>query len=90
MPQGNTPNSRDKSPPLKTPRRMSMASKTVLAATFGEALEFYDFTAYGIFAVYVARAFFPTQGEFLSLLLTIATFGIGFVTRPLGALVLGA
>jgi MFS family permease len=69
---------------------MSMASKTVLAATFGEALEFYDFTAYGIFAVYVARAFFPTQGEFLSLLLTIATFGIGFVTRPLGALVLGA
>jgi MFS family permease len=90
MPQGNTPNSRDKSPPLETPRRMSMVSKTVLAATLGEALEFYDFTAYGIFAVYVARAFFPTQGELLSLLLTIATFGIGFVTRPLGALVLGA
>jgi MFS family permease len=67
-----------------------MASKTVFAATLGEALEFYDFTAYGIFAVYVAHAFFPTKGEILSLLLTIATFGIGFVTRPVGALVLGA
>jgi MFS family permease len=67
-----------------------MASRTVFAATLGEALEFYDFTAYGIFAVYVAHAFFPTKGEMLSLLLTIATFGIGFVTRPIGALVLGA
>jgi MFS family permease len=67
-----------------------MATKTIMAATLGEALEFYDFTAYGIFAVYVAHAFFPTTAEMLSLLLTIATFGIGFVTRPLGALVLGA
>jgi MFS family permease len=73
------------------PQRMTrMATKTVAAAAIGEALEFYDFTAYGIFAVYVAHAFFPTKGELLSLLLTVATFGIGFAIRPVGALVLGA
>ena len=75
----------------KQPERLArMATKTILAATVGEALEFYDFTAYGVFAVYVAHAFFPTSSEFLSLLLTVATFGIGFLSRPLGALVLGA
>ena len=71
-------------------RFTGMATKTILAATLGEALEFYDFTAYGVFAVYVAHAFFPTNSEFLSLLLTVATFGIGFLSRPLGALILGA
>ena len=81
-------------PPIvetKQPERLAgMATKTILAATLGEALEFYDFTVYGVFAVYVAHAFFPTNSEFLSLLLTVATFGIGFLSRPLGALVLGA
>lgn len=71
-------------------RLTSMAKRTIFAATLGEALEFYDFTAYGVFAVYVAHAFFPTNSKFLSLLLTVATFGIGFLSRPLGALVLGA
>ena len=41
---------------LQTPRRMSMASNAVLPATLGEVVESYDFTAYNIFAVYVAHA----------------------------------
>jgi MFS family permease len=88
MPQGKLSDGRNTS--RGETKSAGMASRTVLAATLGEALEFYDFTAYGIFAVYVSRAFFPTQEEMLSLLLTIGTFGIGFITRPLGALVLGA
>jgi MFS family permease len=55
----------------------------------GNALEFYDFLAYTLFAVYIGHAFFPTHSGALSLLLSVATFGIGFVTRPLGAWVLG-
>ncbi len=61
----------------------------VLAVSLGNGLEFYDFLAYTLFAVYIGRAFFPTRSGSLSLLLSVGTFGIGFVTRPLGALVLG-
>jgi MFS family permease len=62
----------------------------IAATVAGNALEFYDFLAYTTFAVYIGRAFFPTQTEFASLLLSLATFGVGFFTRPLGALLIGA
>ena len=56
----------------------------------GNALEFYDFVIYAYFAVYIGQAFFPVGGEFGSLLLAAATFGTGFFTRPLGAILIGA
>lgn len=56
----------------------------------GNALEFYDFLTYSTFAVYVGRTFFPTDSAFASLLLTLATFGVGFLTRPLGGVLIGA
>jgi MFS family permease len=62
----------------------------VTAAVLGNALEFYDFTVYGAFAVFIGRAFFPTGNPYASLMLSVATFGIGFVTRPLGGAVIGA
>jgi len=62
----------------------------VFATVAGNALEFYDFLTYSTFAVYIGRAFFPTGNAFASLLLTLATFGVGFVTRPLGGLLIGA
>ena len=52
-------------------------------------LEWYDFIIYGILAVHLARAFFPQDGTQAALLATLAVFGISFVMRPLGALVLG-
>lgn len=61
----------------------------IAAAVLGNALEFFDFTSYAFFAVMIGRAFFPTQSAFGSLLLSVATFGVGFVTRPLGAVVIG-
>src|ERR1700727_400397 len=62
----------------------------VLGATIGNMLEFYDFVTYSFFARQIGHAFFPTKSEFASLLLSLATFGAGFVTRPIGAIVIGS
>jgi MFS family permease len=61
-----------------------------VAVVAGNALEFYDFVLYSTFAVYIGHAFFPADNALVSLLLSLATFGIGFLTRPLGGLVIGA
>ena len=45
---------------------------------------------FGYYASGIARAFFPSQSEYASLMLSFATFGSGYLMRPLGALVLGA
>ncbi len=61
----------------------------IAAAVIGNALEWYDFIVFGFFAVIIARLFFPTQSQYASLLLTTATFGVGFFMRPIGGIVLG-
>lgn len=61
----------------------------VVAATIGCLLEWYDFAVYGFFSLTIAALFFPVKSEWISLLLAAATFGVGFVIRPIGALVLG-
>jgi MFS family permease len=63
---------------------------TVAATVTGNALEFYDFLTYSTFAVYIGRAYFPAGSAFANLLLTLATFGVGFLTRPLGGILIGA
>lgn len=71
-----------------------MTTKTsrgaVIATLAGNTLEFYDFITYTFFAVYIGKAFFPTGSSFVSLLLSVATFGVGFLTRPLGGALIGA
>jgi MFS transporter, MHS family, proline/betaine transporter len=63
--------------------------RVVLAATIGNTLDWYDFLIYGFLAATIAKLFFPTESELASLLLSVATFGVGAVVRPVGALVLG-
>jgi MFS transporter, MHS family, proline/betaine transporter len=63
--------------------------RIVLAATIGNTLEWYDFLVYGLLAVTIAKLFFPTGSELSSLLLSMATLGVGLVMRPVGAIVLG-
>ncbi|AOY94162.1 MFS transporter [Cupriavidus sp. USMAA2-4] len=63
--------------------------KAILAATIGNGLEWFDFTVYSFFAVIIAKLFFPTGNDLTSFLLTVATFGVGFFMRPVGAIVLG-
>jgi MFS family permease len=66
-------------------------SKKVVAATVaGNALEFFDFITYAFFAVYIGQAFFPAKTPLMSLLLSVAVFGVGFIFRPLGGIVIGA
>ena len=61
----------------------------IAAATTGNALEFYDFLTYAFFSIQIGHAFFPSRTAYGSLMLSLATFGAGFLTRPLGAVVIG-
>ncbi len=62
----------------------------VIRVAAGNFLEMYDFMVYGYYAAAIGRTFFPSGNEFASLMLSLATFGAGFLMRPLGAVVLGA
>ncbi|NDL63923.1 MFS transporter [Enterobacteriales bacterium SAP-6] len=79
---------------MSTPASQSGASQagimTVLRVTCGNFLEMYDFMVFGYYASAIAATFFPNSNPFASLMMTLMTFGAGFLMRPLGALVLGA
>src|SRR2546428_3154274 len=62
----------------------------VVRVALGNFLEMYDFMVFGYYAAAIGRAFFPTQNEYASLMLSFMTFGTGYLMRPLGAVVLGA
>src|SRR6202000_1695332 len=72
------------------PDSKSLIGRETFAATIGNMLEFYDFITYSFFAIQIGHTFFPTQGEFGSLMLSLATFGAGFITRPIGGIVIGS
>jgi len=64
--------------------------KNILRVTSGNFLEMYDFFLFGLYAIYISNTFFPSNDEFISMMATFATFGAGFLMRPLGAIILGA
>ena len=64
-------------------------TRQIAAAVVGNALEWYDFVVFGFLSPVIARLFFPTSSDTAALLLTYLTFGVGFVMRPVGAIVLG-
>jgi MFS transporter, MHS family, proline/betaine transporter len=64
--------------------------RVIVATSIGNALEWFDFVAYGFLAVTMARLFFPGSSDVAALLLTFGTFGVPFLVRPLGAIVMGA
>ena len=71
--------------------RAGLSKKHVIAATtLGTALEFYDFTIYSFFAIQIGQLFFPGASPVNQFLLSIGVFGVGFVVRPLGGIVIGA
>src|SRR5215467_1176701 len=63
---------------------------SVLRVSSGNFLEMYDFMVFGYYASAIGAAFFPSGNKFVSLMLSLMTFGAGFLMRPLGAIVLGA
>lgn len=70
-------------------RAAAKKRRLIAAAAVGNALEFYDFTVYSFFAILIGKLFFPVHSSFGQLMLAVASFGVGFVTRPLGGLVIG-
>jgi MFS transporter, MHS family, citrate/tricarballylate:H+ symporter len=76
------------SPPREASRREKVGA--VLRVASGNFLEMYDFIVYGYYATYIAKTFFPAGSDFASLMLSLMTFGVGYLMRPIGAIVLGA
>jgi MHS family proline/betaine transporter-like MFS transporter len=66
----------------------SMRRRIVIASTIGNALEWFDFTVFGLFVGIIGRLYFPSGDPSTSILLAFATFGIAFVARPIGGIVL--
>ena len=71
-------------------RGAGAATRLIIASSVGNALEFYEILVYGYFAVTISKVFFPAANEAVSLLVTLGTFGISFLARPVGAIFLGA
>ena len=63
--------------------------RSILAAAAGNVLEWYDFTVYAYMAPFIAAKFFPGDDPMSGLLAVFATFGLGFVVRPLGGILIG-
>jgi MHS family citrate/tricarballylate:H+ symporter-like MFS transporter len=64
-----------------------LAKRHIVAVVMGNGLEFYDFVTYAVFAVQIGQTFFP--GSRYQLLLSLATFGAGFIGRPIGSFFIG-
>jgi len=71
-----------------TPEGLSLGK--IIAIGSGNALEFYDFLTFSFFAIQIGHVFFPEAQTSHGLLFSLATFGVGFLTRPLGGVIIGA
>jgi MHS family proline/betaine transporter-like MFS transporter len=76
-------------PSFADPKQRNIA-RLIVATSIGNALEWFDISVYAYFALYVSKAFFPNQDATISLLLTFGTFGLSFLVRPIGGVILGA
>ena len=69
--------------------RSGLPAYQIAAVAIGNALQFYDFLTYGFFASQIGYAFFPSKDATASLIASLATFGAGYLTRPVGAVLIG-
>ena len=75
---------------MLSPAERASKVRAVVRVSSGNFLEMYDFMVFGYYASAIGRAFFPVKSDFAALMLSLMTFGSGFLMRPLGAIVLGA
>ena len=76
-------------PSVMAPVVVGPAARHVAAVVAGNGLAFYDFLSYAYFAAQIGRSLFPAGREGTALLESLATFGVGFLMRPVGAFVIG-
>jgi MHS family proline/betaine transporter-like MFS transporter len=65
-------------------------ARAILAASIGNALEWYDFSVYAFFAIYISHTVFVDSGGASALIKAFLVYGVAFVARPVGAVLLGA
>jgi MHS family proline/betaine transporter-like MFS transporter len=75
---------------LRSPEAQAIRTRAIFSCAVGNFFELFDFVLYGFFAVPISQAFFPSGNDALALINTFITFGVGFLFRPLGAVILGA
>jgi MHS family proline/betaine transporter-like MFS transporter len=63
--------------------------KSLISASIGNVLEWYEYTLYAYFATVISDLFFPTQNSSTSMMLTFATFAVGLAARPVGGVIFG-
>jgi MFS transporter, MHS family, proline/betaine transporter len=63
--------------------------RAIISSAVGNFLELFDFAIYGFLAIPLGANFFPSTDPLISLLSSFATFGVGFIMRPVGAVVIG-
>ena len=71
------------------PDQRRTARKAVVAASLGNALEWFDIIVYAFMAPVISKLFFPELGDTLGLIITFGLFGVSYLIRPLGAIVIG-
>ena len=75
---------------LTSPQARAIRRRAIFSCAIGNFFELFDFVLYGFLAVPISQAFFPAGNDTLALINTFITFGVGFLFRPLGAVVIGA
>lgn len=73
----------------KPATKMALGLKPIAGAALGNSLEIYNFYIYFYFAETIGRLYFPSDSHYIQLMLSLATFGVGYISRPLGAIVIG-
>jgi MFS transporter, MHS family, alpha-ketoglutarate permease len=66
-----------------------MPVRTLVAASIGNAIEWYDWTIYATFSIFFATQIFPKENAALALISVLATYALAFFFRPLGGWLLG-
>ncbi|MBP9742199.1 MAG: MFS transporter [Burkholderiales bacterium] len=68
-------------------RLTQQQKRVVFLSSIGGLLEFYDFTVYGLFAVYFSTQFFPSTNLFISIIESYSIFALGYIVRPIGGII---
>ncbi|MCA8094843.1 MFS transporter [Burkholderia anthina] len=80
---------REQMPLSLTPSKRTNNKRVIVAASLGNALEMFDFTVFSFFSGIIGRQFFPVDNASGQLMLALSTFGVGFLARPLGGVLIG-
>lgn len=75
--------------PVASAKRAPSNLREIVAASLGNAFEWFDFIIYGYFATILAKLFYPPGDDFTALLLVMTTFALGFIVRPIGSVLFG-